>query len=213
MRKTRFAVPVLTPEISFSVKHWQQMDAVCEDKTGVIEKRFGKELAELVEKIYDRVGKDIKDRIISITKSIDDCLRGMARIDWSQRNIESNWGTNGSLYGARGRKKLIAYLGAYLTGWKGRPHLVLVVWPRGGDSGQKQLLIECEKNRKCSLVSMKEKPEDWPGWEEEPAIVFHRQAITDGTSLDKLRLNASLAASKFLSSAMLILRGLTDTPN
>lgn len=93
MRKTGFAIPVLTPEIGFSLKHWRQMDVVSEEKTGEIENRFGKEFAELVKKINDRVGRDIQGRIVSMTKSINDRLRGRVRIDWSQRNIESNWGT------------------------------------------------------------------------------------------------------------------------
>lgn len=208
MKRGMFTVLTLTPELSLSLKHWQQMDAVQEDKAGIIEKRFGRELAMLVEKIYDRVGRDVKDRIVPITKSIDDDLRGMARIDWTQRNIESNWGAYGDLYSARGPKKRLAYLGVYLTGWKGKPHLILVVWPNGGDGGQKRFLDEWRQNRRRDLDSMKDKLEDWPGWEQGPAIIFHSHAIDEWTTLDKLKLNASQAAAKFLKFAIPILRKL-----
>ena len=161
MRKATFIVPALTPEISFCLKHWQQLDAISEDRTGVIQKIVGPQLRELVGKVNEKAGVDIRGRIVPMTKAISDYLYGTARIIWSLRNIEDNWGVYGNLFRAYGRRRLVGYLGVYFH-WDKGPCVILVIWPKGGDHGQKQLVEECRDRWKSALVTMKSKLTDWP---------------------------------------------------
>lgn len=203
-----FMVPALTPELSFCLKHWQQLNDVSEDRTGIIQKKVGSELREVVSKIYEKAGRDIMDRIIPITKSITDELRGMARIDWSLRQIEDNWGADGKLYGPRGRKNLIGYLGTYYVDWHGTPYVVLVAWPKGGNDGQKQLVEECREKWKGSLIMMKNTPEDWPGWEQDFGMVFEKSSLSTKTSLTQLKVVIGLASRDFIRIAIPVLQKL-----
>jgi hypothetical protein len=165
-------------------------------------------LREVVDKIYEKAGRDIKDRIIPITESITDELRGMARIDWSLRKIEDYWGACGNLYCPRGRKKLIGYLGTYYVDWHGTPYVVLVTWPKGGNDGQKQLVAECREKWKGSLIMMKNKPEDWLGWEQEPGVVFEKFSLSAKTSFTELKVGIGRVARDFIRIAITVLQKL-----
>ena len=203
-----FIVPALTPELSFCLKHWQQLDAISEDRTGIIQEKVGSELRELVNKIYGNGGRDIKDRIIPITESITAELRGMARIDWSLRKIEDYWGACGNLYRPHGRKNLIGYLGTYYVDWHETPYVVLVTWPKGGNDGQKQLVEECREKWKGSLIMTKNEPEDWPVWEQEPGVVFEKYALSAKTSVTELKADIGRTAKDFIRIAIPVLQKL-----
>lgn len=203
-----FIVPVLTPELSFCLKHWQKLDAVSKDRTGTIQRKVGSELREVIDRIYVKVGSDVKDRIIPITESITEQLHGIARIDWPLRQIEDNWGACGNLFRLRGRKSVIGYLGVYFVAWHGIPSIILVMWPKGGEHGQKQLVEECRESSKDCLIMMRNKPEDWPGWEQASGVVFKKMALSEKTSLAELKVSIGRASRDFIRVAGTILQKL-----
>ncbi len=197
-----FIVPGVTPELSFCLKHWRQMDAISEDRTGVIQKKVGPQLSGVVDKLYERAGVDARDRIVPIRDAISDHLSGTVRIIWSLRNIhvEDNWGVYGSLLRSHGVKHPIGYLGVYFH-WDKSPCVILVIWPKGGDYGQKQLVEECRDRWKSPLVTMKSKLTDWPGWEDEPGVVFYKHALDERTSPTELNASVGQASKRFVRVA------------
>lgn len=112
-----FVLPTLTAELLFSLKHWQALDAICDD---TIAGKFGKDFQKVGETVYhDKAGDAAEGRILLIAESINEKARRLVRIDWSNRRIAEHWGAYGSLFPPRGRKKMLGWLGVYFSAWRG----------------------------------------------------------------------------------------------
>lgn len=187
-------IPVLTPELRFALKHWQEMDQLLEGK-----KSEYKELRKEVDQIYKRAGVDAKERILRIASEVS----GATRVTWTDRNVENDWGTWGPLRKPHG-KSVVAWAGIYFDGGKrGIPRIVLTVWPKRGMSGCRLVREECRGQWHGQLFIPQEDLEDWPAWEGDAAcVVYHAETLTSRSTLAETATHTSKAAREFFRIAM-----------
>jgi hypothetical protein len=77
-------------------------------------------------------------------------------------------------------------------------------WERSSEP----IVEECREKWKGSLIMMKNKPVDWPGWEQEPGVVFEKYALSAKTSLTELKTGIGRTARDFIRIAIPILQKL-----
>jgi len=198
MTRRALAIPILTPELRFALKHWQEMDQLSEGK-----KSEYKEVRKQVDQIFKRAGADAKVRIMRIAECISYELNEKTRVAWTDRNVESEWGNWGPLRKRRG-KSVVASAGVYFDSDKrGIPRVILNVWPKRGMSGCRLIQEECRGQWHGQLSVPQENLEDWPGWEDDfPSVVYHSETLTSRSTLPEMASHASKIARRFLRVAM-----------
>lgn len=195
MTKPTIAVPALTPELRFSLEHWQEMDQLVEDKTG----RY-KDVISAIENINKRASVDAKERIIKIMRSITSELQGKtAKIDWSPRIYD--WGNWGHLRKPGGKSR-IAWIAVDFDAGNGTPRVVLSVTPRGGKSGCRFIRERLREQWK-PLLTPQDNLELWPGWEADgPCLVYHIYTLNLKSTLSDVATAVSRGAREFFTVAM-----------
>src|SRR5712692_7393469 len=90
MTRRTLAIPALTPELRFALKHWQEMEQLSEGK-----KSDYKEVRKQVDQIIKRAGVDAKLRIMRTAECIASEVSATTRVSWTDRSVENDWGTWG----------------------------------------------------------------------------------------------------------------------
>ncbi|TLY24653.1 MAG: hypothetical protein E6K63_14680, partial [Nitrospirae bacterium] len=106
------ALPALTPELTFALQHWQELDPVWTEKQRY-SRTLGNEVVELLDGIFTKAGNDAKKCLEEIVPAMSGSLQGLARVNWTVRNAANHWGAWGYIYKPRGPKKSLGWTGVY----------------------------------------------------------------------------------------------------
>ena len=178
MTKARDHILVLSPELDFVARNY---DDICD----IINKdvQVDPEIQTLTERVDRRGDEDAKQLIRQLANSLPDALRGVARVEWSEK-VKETWQLTGTLYGPSGRKKKFGQIGLNITHETSRaPRFIAWHYPSGGLDGHRRIEALCKE--KCRDIYLTDdRPDLLPGWGR--CLIWFDEQLTRRSALDKL---------------------------